>query len=84
MVVKKVSEKYKFLGKSNVGLEHGSVYDCIGIIDEEFQRGFLQIVDESGEAYIYSPKAFDCSSSKLLISTSKTLPSKPALRKLNC
>ena len=44
--------KVKYIGNSfgSAGLTDGKVYECVGI-----EQGFLRIIDDSEEDYLYSP-----------------------------
>ena len=51
--------KVKYTGEENVSLIYGNIYTCL-----EYSRGnghndYMRIIDESGEAYYYSPDDFE-------------------------
>jgi hypothetical protein len=46
--------KVKCIVKDELCLDYGKIYDVIG---EE--HGLYGVVDESGEAYLYSPECFE-------------------------
>ena len=56
---KKADFKVKYIGEETLDLTPGQIYQCVSIVTEEFQKGFLGVIDESGESYIYSPKLFE-------------------------
>lgn len=51
-----VLARYKYIGKTDLlGCINGKIYNCVGY-DED---GALDIVDETKENYLYSPKLFE-------------------------
>lgn len=59
MIIKKVSYKVKYIGEMTLSLTPGNIYECVGEIIEPPQKGYLGIIDESGDSYVYSPKLFE-------------------------
>lgn len=57
--IKRVNYKVKYHGEMTLDLTPNSIYQCIGEVIEDFQQGFLVIIDESGDSYIYAPKYFE-------------------------
>lgn len=55
---KRVDYEVIYTGENCVSFDHGKKYKCIGEITDDFQKGFLIIIDETGEDYIFSPKNF--------------------------
>ena len=61
-VTKKVNYKVRCIGEEELlplTLQKGHIYQCIAEIIEEPQKGYLGVIDESGEAYVYSPTMFE-------------------------
>lgn len=56
---RRLNKKMKYKGPETMDLTPGETYQCIGEITEGPQTGFLFIIDESGEDYIYSPEDFE-------------------------
>ncbi len=42
-----------------LSLTPGEIYQCVGEIIEPPMKGYLGIIDESGDSYVYSPKLFE-------------------------
>ena len=56
----RVNYLVKYTGVSNPDIKNGKVYKCIAEwYDEKNQLHDLAVVDDSGEDYLYSPKAFE-------------------------
>ena len=55
----KVNYKVKYIGEQTLDLTPGQIYQCIAEITEDFQKGYLGIIDESGDSYVYSPSMFE-------------------------
>ncbi len=58
MITKKVNYKVRYIGEMTLSLTPGGIYQCIGEIIEPPQKGYLGVIDESGDSYVYSPKLF--------------------------
>ena len=61
-VTKKVNYKVRYITKKDflpLDLQEGHIYQWVAEIIEEPQKGYLGIIDESSEAYVYSPNMFE-------------------------
>jgi hypothetical protein len=62
IATKRVNYKVKCIGKKEclpLDLQPGHIYQCVFEIIDVFQKGYLGIIDESGEAYVYTPRWFE-------------------------
>lgn len=54
--------QYKYIGSDDISmdLEYGKIYNCIGVYpdDDLFDGGTIDIVDNSGENYLYPLDSF--------------------------
>lgn len=47
--------KVKYLGKSEgISLTKNKIYESLG-----FEKGFIRIIDDTGEDYLYDPENFE-------------------------
>lgn len=46
--------KVKYIGKSNVSLTNGKVYDVLSV-----EKGWYRIIDDTDEDYLFSPEQFE-------------------------
>lgn len=56
---KRLNKKVKFTGETCLSLDHNGIYLCLGKILNEPQKGYLIIIDESKEDYVYAPDYFE-------------------------
>ena len=62
IATKRVDYKVRCIGTGKylpLDLQTGHIYQCVFEIIDDFQKGYLGVIDESGEAYVYSPKIFE-------------------------
>ncbi|WP_406032669.1 hypothetical protein [Treponema saccharophilum] len=55
---KKVNYKVRYIGEMTLSLTPGGIYQCVAEITEPALKGYLGVIDESGDSYVYSPKLF--------------------------
>lgn len=58
MRAKRLNKKVRYTGETTLSLDKNGVYLCLGELLEGPQTGYLIIVDESKEDYVYAPDEF--------------------------
>ena len=56
---RRINKKVRYLGKTNLSLDHNGIYECLGEILDGPTKGSLIIIDESKEDYLYAPEQFE-------------------------
>lgn len=56
---RKVNYKARYTGPEILDITPGEIYQVVGEILSEGMEGYLGVIDESGEAYIYHPGNFE-------------------------
>lgn len=57
---KKLNYKARYIGPETLDITPGEIYQVIGeIIEPEGQAGYLGVIDESGDSYVYHPSLFE-------------------------
>lgn len=51
--------KVRYIGKSSDALNCGTEYLCVAQIVEGPQKGYLSVINNNGEDYVYAPENFE-------------------------
>ena len=59
MKAKRLNKKVRYTGETTLSLDKDGIYMCLGKILDGPQAGYLIIIDESKEDYVYAPDEFE-------------------------